>query len=362
MKCQWLENHTSIDSTGRVRPCCTWRNTGNEPLISKSLDNYRNSNFVKNVRQQLENNIWPKGCEDCRLDEEYGSPSMRTKSFTDYSKHPGSALGPGKDAEIKFGNLCNLKCAMCSPYNSSLIAKEYEDMKSKGIVHNLIDRTSPQIHAWYENKSLLEKIAKQMNDMTLIKFSGGEPTVNSYLADFLKQIDNKNIYIQITTNGNNWPQKLHDEVAKFTKVKLTISLDGYDKVNEYIRYPSNWKKITNNLSKMKSLTNINQFTMSPTVASYNVHHMGKLCEWANNSKIFTSHQVHSVYAPSIFHPSHASEKMKKQFEKDCEKYQQLESISSQVLSAGAGLSKTVEYFKLLDKHRGTDISVLELDY
>ena len=53
--------------------------------------------------------------------------------------------------------------------------------------------------------------------------------------------------------------------------------------------------------------------------------------------------------------------MKKQFEKDVKKYQQLEVISSQVLSNGDGLAKTVEYFKLLDKHRGTDISVLELD-
>lgn len=356
MKCQWLENHTSIDSTGRVRPCCTWRNTGDEPLISKNLDDYRNSNFVKNIRQQLENNIWPKGCEDCRLDEEYGSPSMRTKSFKDYGQ------GYRKDAEIKFGNLCNLKCAMCSPYNSSLIAKEYEEMRSNGIDHELIKRKTPNVNAWYEDNTVLSSVAKQMNDMTFVKFSGGEPTVNSYLSDFLKQIDNKRVHIQITTNGNNWPQKLHDEVAKFKKVKLTISLDGYDKVNEYIRYPSNWKKITSNLLKMKSLTNINQFIMSPTVASYNVHHMGKLCEWANNSEIFTSHQFHSVYAPSIFHPSNASSKMKQQFEKDAEEHQQLKVISSQVLSAGAGLSKTVEYFKLLDKHRGTDISVLELDY
>ena len=84
MKCKWLTNHTSIDSTGRVRPCCTWRNTGNEPLVTENLDDYRNSNFVKNVQQQLEKNIWPEGCEDCRLDEDYGKSSMRTKSFSDY--------------------------------------------------------------------------------------------------------------------------------------------------------------------------------------------------------------------------------------------------------------------------------------
>lgn len=365
MKCKWLTNHTSIDSTGRVRPCCTWRNTGDEPLVTDNLDDYRNSDFVKNIQKQLENNIWPKGCEDCRLDEDYGNPSMRTKSFADYKilyeNSKDYMVNPGRDAEVKFGNLCNLKCAMCSPYNSSLIAKEYDEMLSNGIDHELIKRKTPNVNAWYEDDKILSSVAKQMNDMALIRFSGGEPTVNSYLADFLKQIDNKRVHIQITTNGNNWPQKLHDEVAKFKRVKLTISLDGYGKVNEYIRYPSNWKKIINNLSKMKSLSCVKKITLNSTVASYNVHQMGKLCEWAESSAIFHHQAFHSVYAPSIFHPSHASKKMKKQFEKDCEKYEQLKSISPQVQSDGDGLAKTVEYFKLLDKHRGTDISVLELD-
>tara|TARA_B100000575_G_scaffold281470_1_gene272163 strand:- start:2264 stop:3361 length:1098 start_codon:yes stop_codon:yes gene_type:complete len=365
MKCKWLENHTSIDSTGRVRPCCTWRNTGGEPLVTENLDDYRGSHFVKNVKQQLEKNIWPKGCEDCRLDEEYGNPSMRTKSFSDYKilyeNSKDYMINPGRDAEIKFGNLCNLKCAMCSPYNSTLIAKEYDEMLSNGINHELIKRRTPNVNAWYEDEKVLSSVAKQMNDMTLIRFSGGEPTVNSYLANFLKQIDNKRVHIQITTNGNNWPQKLHEEVAKFKRVKLTISLDGYGKVNEYIRYPSNWTKITNNLLKMKSLPCVKKITLNTTVASYNVHQVGKLCEWAESSAIFHHQAFHSVYAPSIFHPSHASKKMKKQFEKDCEKYEQLKSISPQVQSDGDGLAKTVEYFKLLDKHRGTDISVLELD-
>tara|TARA_B100001057_G_scaffold86531_1_gene82473 strand:- start:587 stop:1588 length:1002 start_codon:yes stop_codon:yes gene_type:complete len=333
--------------------------------VTENLDDYRNSNFVKNVQQQLEKNNWPEGCEDCRLDEEYGKPSMRTKSFSDYKilyeSSKDYAINPGRDAEIKFGNLCNLKCAMCSPYNSSLITKEYEDMTSKGMEHELIKRKTPHVNAWYQDNNILSSVAKQMNDMTLIRFSGGEPTVNSYLADFLKQIDNKRVHIQITTNGNNWPQKLHNEISKFQRVKLTISLDGYGNVNEYIRYPSNWKKITGNLLKMKSLSCVKKITLNPTVGSYNVHQLGKLCEWANDIDIFHEQVFHSVYAPSIFHPSHASEKMKKQFEEDCKKYQQLESISPQVLSNGDGMDKTVEYFKLLDKHRGTDISVLELD-
>lgn len=362
MKCKWLENHTSIDSTGRVRPCCTWRNTGSEPIVTDNLDDYRSSHFVKNVQQQLEKNIWPKGCKDCQLDEEANLPSMRTKLFEDYKFGYNNKMSPGKDAEIKFGNLCNLKCAMCSPYNSSLIAKEYKDMKSKGMEHNLIDRKSPQIHAWYENQSLLEKIAKQMNDMTLIKFSGGEPTVNSYLADFLKQIDNKDVYIQITTNGNNWPQKLHEEVSKFSAVKITLSLDGVDKVNEYIRYPSSWKKINNNIAKMQTLPN--QYVlpvMNSTVASYNVHQMGKLWKWATDLNFFHEIQFQHIYEPSIFHPSNASEKMKKQFEKDSNIHEGLVNLLPSVMKKGQGMEKTINYFKMLDAHRGTDISVLELD-
>lgn len=356
MKCGWLSNHTSIDSTGRVRPCCTWRNTGNEPLVSDNFDNYRQSDFVKKIKNQLNLNSWPEGCEDCRLDEEANIPSMRTRGHIDYKKNPG------KDAEIKFGNLCNLKCAMCSPYNSSLIAKEYEDMKSKGMSHQLIERKVPDINFWYEDESLLTKVAKQMNEMSLIKFSGGEPTINSYLSDFLRQIDNKQTQIQITTNGNNWPEKLHNEVLKFSDIKITLSLDGYGGVNEYIRYPSSWRKIQKNIEKMKEICNsaTGRLVMNSTVASYNVHRLGELCDWASTMN-FWEWQFHTVYNPNIFHPSNASDKMKDKFFQDMKKYKQLKVLEPNVTKKGVGLKGTKEYLGLLDKQRGTDISVLELD-
>ena len=69
---------------------------------------------------------------------------MRTKNL-ELHKHPGHALGPEKMQKLSLEILV-IKNAMCSPYNSSLIAKEYEDMKNKGMVHDLIDRKSKYMH------------------------------------------------------------------------------------------------------------------------------------------------------------------------------------------------------------------------
>ena len=53
---------------------------------------------------------------------------------------------------------------------------------------------------------------------------------------------------------------------KFNAVKITVSLDGYGKVNEYIRYPAIGKNYP--ILKMKSSTNKHTFKLSKVV-SYN---------------------------------------------------------------------------------------------
>ena len=47
--------------------------------------------------------------------------------------------------------------------------KEYEDKENKGMVHDLLIEHSKYMHGM--KIKVLGKIAKQMNDMTLIKFS-----------------------------------------------------------------------------------------------------------------------------------------------------------------------------------------------
>lgn len=345
MKCNWFDNHISLDSMGGVRPCCAWRATGDE-LDVLQLKNYTNSSFYNKIKQQFSNNTWPAGCLDCELEESEGQSSMRQEPKS-YS------------AEVKFGNVCNLSCAMCSPANSSLIESEYSLMRSQGYSHPLIDRTSSVSNKWYEDRDQLEKVAEFLSDREQIRFTGGEPTVNTYLQDFLDVLSkyNTNIAIYITTNGNNWPSRLNTVLEKFTKKRVSISLDGYGAVNEYIRYPSRWSKIQENITRITELNNCS-IGVGTTVGCYNVHLQTELAEWCVNNNF--KQVFNPVWAPEILQPCHASDAEKYKFVELSDWYEPARRILPSINKKGSGIAPAIEFLSLLDRHRKTDIGVLKL--
>jgi len=345
MKCNWFNNHISLDSIGTVRPCCAWRATGDEPQVYE-LINYKNSDFYNKIKEQFNNDIWPTGCKDCELEEAEGQSSMRLETKL-------------RDAEVKFGNVCNLSCAMCSPTNSSLIDTEYSQMRDKGYTHPLINRTASVFNKWYEDEEQLDQVAQFLSDRQLIRFTGGEPTVNTYLQNFLDCLSryNTSIIIYITTNGNNWPSRLNEVLERFDRKKISISLDGYGDINEYIRYPSKWNKIQDNITKIKELNNCS-ISVGTTVGCYNVHLQTELAEWCvsnNFNQVFNP-----VWGPEILQPCHASDIAKNKFIELSQWYEPARRILPSINMQGLGLTPAIEFFTLLDKHRNTDIGVLQL--
>jgi sulfatase maturation enzyme AslB (radical SAM superfamily) len=53
-----------------------------------------------------------------------------------------------------------------------------------------------------------------------------------------------------------------------------VSLDGYDKVNQYIRWPANWKTIIENVHGIQEITNNLAFNV--TVSIWNISSLSKL--------------------------------------------------------------------------------------
>ena len=345
MKCFWAQKHVSIDSEGIFRPCCTWRSQGNEPIVS-SIEEYYESDFYKKLNEDLHNNIWPKGCEDCKEHESIGRTSMRTESISDPDQY--------FHAEIKFGNRCNLACVMCSPYNSSLIQDEYIKMKGK---HKLFDRSTDIKSTWYEDENHLRSVAKELSNRNEIHFSGGEPTVNNYLRIFLEELikNNSNATLLIRTNANNWPKKLHELLHQF-QTKISISIDAYGEKNNYIRWPSNWEKTERNVNKILSLPNT-QVKLNPTVAAYNVHLIPELHKWALKTGI-EKFNYDSVYGPEIFAANNSEQWQKEIYSNAAKKYTPLQKTLTHVSKQGKGLSEAIDFLKILDYNRKTDYKVL----
>ena len=68
----------------------------------------------------------------------------------------------------------------------------------------------------------------------------------------------------------------------YQEVKLALSIDGYGKVNDYIRYPSDWTKVEAAAKTWIVLENEHSniiVTMNPTITIYNILYLEELVQW-----------------------------------------------------------------------------------
>jgi sulfatase maturation enzyme AslB (radical SAM superfamily) len=293
------------------------------------------SDNMKLVRKQMyegtEKDYTP--CEICKRD---GQSSMRVRSINHY-KNNRQVLQLVKAAidndfhveslpqrlELKPSNLCNLKCVMCNSYDSSQIAKELEELSEKydgitveagrllSVDHAVTTSTqaaynknivSPydqhiikiklenstinnSITDYSNNEQLWETFCKIVPTLETLSFAGGEPTLIPFVERALSYcVDNgyaNNITVFCSTNATNINKKLLSLIPKFKLFEVICSIDGYEKVQEYSRFPSKWPQIEKNYKALKQLTihpNV-KILLNITVTALNVYNLDELLNW-----------------------------------------------------------------------------------
>ncbi|MCY4513111.1 MAG: hypothetical protein OXB86_05430 [Bdellovibrionales bacterium] len=84
----------------------------------------------------------------------------------------------------------------------------------------------------------------------------------------------RNMYFDLSTNGTILTKSIIASLNRFKSGKIRFSIDGYGEENEYMRYPTKWSVVVNNLTKSKalkkSLIKLIQITMN-VFQVYTVH-------------------------------------------------------------------------------------------
>ena len=277
-----------------------------------SIEKYWNSYGLRQIRKKMLDGEKIKACTHCYYQESIGRTSYR-QSFNKQwfeSEHGEDILKRIEKSkknnfrveevplylDIRPGNLCNLKCRMCNPGNSSKIYKEQKEMLTiSKEFPSLIDtgyfiKDEKTFHNWYKNKHLWNSIYKWAKHSKQLYFTGGEPTLiqeNWELINYLAQNGySENIHLIFNINCTQAPDKLINTFHSFRTVNITFSIDGYKEVQEYIRYPSKWEKIERNILKiLRSRKGNTQFYISPVVQFYNILDLTKLLRWIDKLQI-----------------------------------------------------------------------------
>lgn len=201
--------------------------------------------FTPIRNNMLQGILMPDHCKICYEREESNGESARQfESLEWFIRLKLNDLEDLKEithpvyVEIRPNNKCNIMCRMCSNQWSHLIEQENKKFNFPMVAPGLgkLQGIVPYDHIDFKT---LERF----------HWTGGEATVQPEFYAFLKKcIKEKrtNFDFSIGTNGLKISDTLLDLLDEFPRVTLSVSFDGYKKVNDYIRWGTDFDKIRTN--------------------------------------------------------------------------------------------------------------------
>ena len=290
--CSLAFGSVSINSYGEYIPCCNirmehfklYQDHNVKHLLSPEPSERINMGNLKKIRKDLSNGVWPLACQNCKNAEDNNVASMRTIWNDELPSTPITEVMNPLDVrylDLTFGTKCNSKCMTCNLDLSDFWEEEYK-IHYPETRNRVINRVSISI-------GTAQKLIDTFPNVQRISFIGGEPTISDEHIEFLKMLiakgTNKNIGLSYVTNLTGVTDELLELWDKFYRVHISVSIDGFDKVNEYIRYPFKWSKTETSLKTILKLcqdhTHSHKYTMglSCTHSVYNAIQAPDLIEY-----------------------------------------------------------------------------------
>lgn len=294
-----------IGPDGRAIFCCdapvpltVGGRTGN--VYRDSLEDLWNAPEIVEVRAAMARGERPAACRLCWKREAAGDVSRRLMVNSAY-KHLGGELsieslplegaGSGYRLErrpdwfvLEMGNACTLKCRSCHPLFSSSIAADavHASWAENAAAHGAADaparsrrlRIVPEnTSAWFNDiDSMAETIAAGVERNAILSLLGGEPFLNHGVWQLLSALVARGVaprlFVSLTTNGQQRSDRLEELTPHFRGFNLSVSIDGYGKLYEYLRHGASWRKLVENLRWLRRLPKLDVLAV-PTFQNCN---------------------------------------------------------------------------------------------
>jgi glutamate-1-semialdehyde 2,1-aminomutase len=108
---------------------------------------------------------------------------------------------------------------------------------------------------WHkQNPTFWKQFYEQMPTMQQIYFADGESLIieghYEILGHAIKMGHAKDLELRYNSNGVEWRDDLFDLWKEFKSVRFHYSIDSIKEMNDYIRYPSEWRQ-AKSLGSMK---------------------------------------------------------------------------------------------------------------
>jgi MoaA/NifB/PqqE/SkfB family radical SAM enzyme len=320
----WI--HLSTRPNGHMRVCCTANASsvgatndkihGGEVGILKnddgkpanfnhtSLSEAWNNSYMRNIRKDMLNDRIPPSCVKCFKEESSGHRSKRQwetefwnnridiQGLVNETKEDGSIPQKVYYIDLRLGTKCNLKCAMCSPHDSSLWVDDWNKLHPQ--IENETLKESMQwdnkgqvdgaTYNWHiNNEKFWDELYLQIPHIKQLYFAGGEATIIEHhyllLEKCIEMGHANKIQLRYNSNGVELPDRLFRLWKEFKSVRFHYSIDSIEKMNDYIRHPSKWSHMKEMFHKLDNTEENVEVTIACAVQMFNMYYLPDFIKW-----------------------------------------------------------------------------------
>ena len=228
----------------------------------------------------VENDQPIAGCARCYQEEANGLVSRRMSSRNQYEiflEDTNIDLSGPQGLDYSVGNLCNLKCVICGPHNSTSWIPDYQQLYPSRPVHMFKHR---------KNEQIILTDAESIKNITVLHLhGGGEPLLSNNHIRLLELLrDNSSISqlrVYYNTNGTaRAAQSTIDLWSQCRLIELYFSIDDIGTRFEYQRTGASWNSVTENLEWYKQQMPHNHlFNINCTWGYLNFYYLPELVDW-----------------------------------------------------------------------------------
>jgi|APGre2960657373_1045057.scaffolds.fasta_scaffold49299_2 sulfatase maturation enzyme AslB (radical SAM superfamily) len=283
MRCPRLDHFVRLNHTGKFGKC--GHMTRSQEF--DSLDDMQQSVWLKKIKKNMQDGVWPKECVRCQLTEETSNTSIRL----DMIERDRILKSIQKNYLIVGGvldNICNSACQSC---NAELSTK----------IGSLENKNYKKINN-YDNFFKLPQ-----DRIVEVDVNGGEPTASPNYKRLLKNLPEATKIVRINTNGSRVISEIEELLKKNMRIIVTLSFDGTGNVHDYARWPILWKDYIKSVAKYVQLRKeyktlrINFWT---TVSCLNVGDLKNIVDYAKKADI--DHAYGFCIRPSVLDIRHVN--------------------------------------------------------
>ena len=289
---------------GAIKVCCRSHPIGF--IQDSTLEEIWNNKSMCRIRKQVLNDERPPECEPCFNLEDQGVESLRQRHITGVIPEARITLYPNAISkmsenytmpfeiptmELKLNNLCNLKCRMCNPtdstsWNDWKEVEEFYIKENNYLVKNIQELKlieSPYLDKFTDNPAWWSSLEKLLPYFQRVEFAGGEPLTDPTHYRILEMLQPyaSNIEVKYATNLTSLgkgSRNVFDYWPAFKSVAVNVSIDGIGSSYEYIRGNGCWDDVVVNIKRIQEISNVSRIVGAVAVQVSNIMILDQMIE------------------------------------------------------------------------------------